>query len=91
MELVEAKAYLDLSNWDLEEALRSAREDEGWSLRNNYDGDGVSFEQQATLLSTPAPLMNASTKPKALTAHDIYSGMPPYDGDGFELSDIKQR
>jgi hypothetical protein len=91
MELVEAKAYLDLSNWDLEEALRSAREDEGWSLRNNYDGDGVSFEQQATLLSIPAPLMNASTKPKALTAHDIYSGMPPYDGDGFELSDIKQR
>ncbi|KAL3770910.1 hypothetical protein ACHAWU_003219 [Discostella pseudostelligera] len=106
MELVEAKAYLDLSNWDLEEALRSAREDEGWSLRNN-DGDGfdapTSFssgvgDTGAGAGATTAgemlasPMINAaSAKPKALTAHDIYSGMPPYDGDGFELSDIKQR
>jgi len=106
MELVEAKAYLDLSNWDLEEALRSAREDEGWSLRNN-DGDGfdapTSFSSgvgdtgagagattAGEMLASPM-ITAASAKPKALTAHDIYSGMPPYDGDGFELSDIKQR
>ena len=94
MELVEAKAYLDLSNWDLEEALRSAREDEGWSLRNN-DGDGsssYSVAQGGGEICEDAPSMiTASVKPKALTAHDIYSGMPPYDGDGFELRDIKQR
>ncbi len=94
MELVEAKAYLDLSNWDLEEALRSAREDEGWSLRNN-DGDGSSSHSGAQgggeLYEYSPSMIMASVKPKALTAHDIYSGMLPYDGDGFELRDVKQR
>ena len=63
MELVEAKAYLDLSNWDLEEALRSAREDDGWHLKASGSFDnGVDF----------SPLL-AVAKPKALTAQDIYS------------------
>jgi LysM repeat protein len=83
MELVEAKAYLDLANWDLEEALRSAREDEGWnhpetSANNNTD-------------SASPIMMNAVAKPKTLTAWDIYtSAQPPFDGHGFELKDIKR-
>jgi len=75
MELVEAKAYLDLSNWDLEESLRSAREDEGFS-----------FGPSAMELS---PVLSAVVKPKALTAQDIYSAPPPFQGHGFELKDIK--
>ena len=75
MELVEAKAYLDLSNWDLEESLRSAREDEGFS-----------FGPSAMELS---PVLSAVVKPKALTAQDIYSAPPPFQGPGFELKDIK--
>ena len=75
MELVEAKAYLDLSNWDLEESLRSAREDEGFS-----------FGPSAMELS---PVLSAVVKPKALTAQDIYSVPPPFQGHGFELKDIK--
>ena len=75
MELVEAKAYLDLSNWDLEESLRSAREDEGFS-----------FGPSAVEMS---PVLLAVVKPKALTAQDIYSAPPPFQGHGFELKDIK--
>ena len=66
MELVEAKAYLDLSNWDLEEALRSAREDDGWNLK----GEG-GFENGEAY----APIV-AVAKPKALTARDIYAVSP---------------
>ena len=75
MELVEAKAYLDLSNWDLEESLRSAREDEGFTF-------GVSAMELS-------PVLSAVVKPKALTAQDIYSAPPPFQGPGFELKDIK--
>eukprot|EP00804_Cyclotella_cryptica_P008985 CCRYP_003091-RA/>CCRYP_003091-RA protein AED:0.01 eAED:0.01 QI:159/1/1/1/0.33/0.25/4/1831/474 len=78
MELVEAKAYLDLSNWDLEEALRSAREDDGWNLKGDGGFDnGVDY----------SPIV-AVAKPKALTAQDIYAAPPPFEGDGFELKDI---
>lgn len=66
MELVEAKAYLDLSNWDLEEALRSAREDDGWNLK----GEG-GFENGEDY----SPIV-AVAKPKALTARDIYAVSP---------------
>lgn len=84
MELVEAKAYLDLANWDLEEALRSAREDEGWSLKGG-------FEPIETSTVEASPMMNAVAKPKTLTAWDIYtSAQPPFDGHGFELKDIKR-
>ena len=77
MELVEAKAYLDLSNWDLDEALRSARDDEGFGFEpTNLD---------------MSPLLSAVAKPKALTAQDIYSAPPPFDGQGFELKDIVKR
>ncbi|KAL3822648.1 hypothetical protein ACHAXA_001801 [Cyclostephanos tholiformis] len=105
MELVEAKAYLDLSNWDLDEAIRSAREDEGWDLRGGFEPLGG---VNATVNSTAAldrfgggggggvgggddPMtMYAVTKPKALTARDIYACPPPFDGHGFELKDIKR-
>lgn len=84
MELVEAKAYLDLSNWDLDEALRSAREDEGWSLKGDYEPLGVIKN-----LATTTMMMNAVAKPKALTACDIFaSAAPPFDGHGFEMKDI---
>jgi hypothetical protein len=81
MELVEAKVYLDLSNWDLEEALRSAREDidYGWDY---FNGNGA---------ESPALPMFASSvavKPKDLTAQDIYDGAPAFEGNGFELKDI---
>ena len=77
MELVEAKAYLDLSNWDLDEALRSAREDEGFGFEpTNLD---------------MSPVLSAVAKPKALTAQDIYSALPQFDGQGFELKDIVKR
>jgi hypothetical protein len=81
MELVEAKVYLDLSNWDLEEALRSAREDieYGWDY---FNGNGA---------ESPALPMFASSvavKPKDLTAQDIYDSAPAFEGDGFELKDI---
>lgn len=66
MELVEAKAYLDLSNWDLEEAVRSAKEDDGWNLRGVDDGDGVDGGAMYS------PII-AAVKPKALTAQDIYA------------------
>lgn len=81
MELVEAKAYLDLANWDLEEALQSAREDDG--LGWNVSGGG----------ETPiidSPLLSAVRQPKALTADDIYLNLPTLEGDGVELKDIKQ-
>ena len=80
MELVEAKAYLDLANWDLEEALHSAREDDG--LGWNVSGSG----------ETPiidSPLLSAARQPKALTADDIYLNLPTLEGDGVELKDIK--
>lgn len=85
MELVESKAYLDLSNWDLDEALRSAREDEGWSLKGGFD------QQPTTSCPTSPMVLSAVAKPKSLTAQDIYAAPPPFDGDGFELKDIKQR
>ena len=66
MELVEAKAYLDLSNWDLEEALRSAREDDGWNLR----GDMGSYEEMDTGVDD---CIDAAVRPKALTANDVYA------------------
>ena len=74
MELVEAKAYLDLSSWDLEDAIRSARED-----------DGFGFEPSTMETS---PVLSAVAKPKALTAQDVYAAPPPFDGHGFELKDI---
>ncbi|KAL9178765.1 hypothetical protein ACHAXT_003896 [Thalassiosira profunda] len=80
MEMVEAKAYLDLSNWDLEEALRSAREDEGWNLKG-----GGGFD-----VGPIPPSVGAVAKPKALTARDIYYAPPAFEGDGFELKDIKR-
>jgi LysM repeat protein len=83
MELVEAKAYLDLANWDLEEALRSAREDEGW---NHPETSANNTTDSASPI-----MMNAVAKPKTLTAWDIYtSTQPPFDGHGFELKDIKR-
>jgi hypothetical protein len=86
MELVEAKAYLDLANWDLEEALRSAREDmelEGWFEPN--------AKNKTTAAAASQIMMNAVAKPKTLTAWDIYtSTQPPFDGHGFELKDIKR-
>mmetsp|Transcript_12575 Transcript_12575/g.22487 ORF Transcript_12575/g.22487 Transcript_12575/m.22487 type:complete len:278 (-) Transcript_12575:167-1000(-) len=100
MELVEAKAYLDLSNWDLDEALRSAREDEGWNLKGGFEpttvavgaagdsGGGLS-PQPSFDLSSPM-VIAAVAKPKALTAQDIYAAPPPYEGAGVELKDIKQ-
>ena len=94
MELVEAKAYLDLSNWDLDEALRSAREDEGWSMKGGFEplvataatavlGDGGGGGYDASTM------MDAVAKPKSLTARDIYACPPPFDGHGFELKDVK--
>jgi len=84
MELVEAKAYLDLSNWDLDEAMRSAREDEGWSLKGGFE-----LQQQQAQQLDLSPIA-AVVKPKALTAKDVYAAPPPFDGHGFELSDIRR-
>eukprot|EP00985_Skeletonema_marinoi_P023795 scaffold16043_cov127-Skeletonema_marinoi.AAC.2 len=82
MELIEAKAYLDLSNWDLDEALRSAREDidYGWDYYNNGSG--------AESPAVPMFASSVTAKPKDLTAQDIYDGAPAFEGDGFELQDI---
>lgn len=80
MELVEAKAYLDLANWDLEEALQSAREDDGL-------GWNVSGDRETPIID--GPLLGAVRQPKALTADDIYSSSPTLEGDGVELKDIK--
>ena len=98
MELVEAKAYLDLSSWDLDEAIRSAREDEGWSLKGGFEplggasataalGDG---DDETTTAPFATMKMDAVAKPKALTARDIYACPPPFDGHGFELRDIRR-
>jgi len=84
MELIEAKAYLDLSNWDLDEALRSAREDEGF-----YGGGGFFVEDPDVGAATDM-LLTAVVRPKALTVRDIYEAMPPYEGNGFELKDIRR-
>ncbi|KAL7533928.1 hypothetical protein ACHAWF_004667 [Thalassiosira exigua] len=81
-ELVEAKAYLDLSNWDLDEALRSAREDEGWSPQGGYDaghgggggGGGAAW--------------GAAVRPKEITARDVFAAPPVLEGNGLELKDI---
>ena len=91
MELVEAKAYLDLSNWDLDEALRSAREEEGWSLNGGFEASSHSpgVEDVDGLITASLPVMTAVVRPKALTAQDIYAAPPPFDGEGFELKDIK--
>jgi len=88
MELVEAKAYLDLANWDLDEALREAREDEGWSLKGGFEP--IENNNNNNTAEAP-PKMNAVAKPKTLTAWDVYtSAQPPFDGHGFELKDIKR-
>ncbi|KAL7537527.1 hypothetical protein ACHAXR_007890, partial [Thalassiosira sp. AJA248-18] len=91
MELVEAKAYLDLSSWNLDEALRSAREDEGWSLKGGFEANAADTTHELTFDSTSPMMIAAVAKPKALTAHDIYAAPPPFEGDGFELKDIKQK
>lgn len=77
MELVEAKVYLDLSNWDLEEALRSAREDidYGWDY----------FNGGAESPALPMFASSVAAKPKDLTVQDIYYGAPAFEGDGVEL------
>ena len=82
MELVEAKVYLDLSNWDLAEALRSAREDidYGWDYYNSGSG--------AESPALPMFASSVAAKPKDLTAQDIYDGAPAFEGDGVELKDI---
>jgi hypothetical protein len=85
MELVEAKAYLDLSNWDLDEALRSAREDEGWSLKGGFEQQQL---QQHELSERLGPVVAA--KPKTLTAMDIHAAPPTFEGAGFELKDIRR-
>ena len=84
MELVEAKAYLDLSNWDLEEAVRAAREDIdcGW---DSYDS--------CNHAESPAVPMFASSifaRPKDLTVTDIHDA-PVFEGEGFELKDVGER
>mmetsp|Transcript_5290 Transcript_5290/g.12006 ORF Transcript_5290/g.12006 Transcript_5290/m.12006 type:complete len:518 (+) Transcript_5290:174-1727(+) len=89
MELVEAKAYLDLSSWDLDEALRSAREDDGWSLKGGFEQSSPSAVVIDGGLLSPI-IISAVAKPKELTAQDIYAAPPPFDGDGLELKDIKR-
>ncbi|KAL7465773.1 hypothetical protein ACHAXS_006095, partial [Conticribra weissflogii] len=103
-ELVEAKAYLDLNNWDLEEALFQAKEDKanGGScfLMDNLDdiskiggslGDGCggSFDEGIDFESLPVTL-GALAKPKELTSQDIHLVPPAFEGDGFEMKDIKK-
>ena len=61
MELVEAKAYLDLANWDLDEALREAREDEGWSLKGGFEP--IENNNNNNTAEAP-PMMNAWPSPK---------------------------
>jgi hypothetical protein len=68
MELVEAKAYLDLSNWDLEEAIRSAKEDDGWNIRADA---GACDEGMCDEVCNG--MIEAVARPKALTANDIYA------------------
>ena len=68
MELVEAKAYLDLSNWDLDEAIRSAKEDDGWNIRGDT-GCGTEDCGGGDDIVT----LDALARPKALTANDIYA------------------
>ncbi len=82
MEQIEAKVYLDLSNWDLSEAIRSAREDidYGWDYYNNSNG--------AESPALPMFSSSVAAKPKDLTAQDIYDGAPAFEGDGVELKDI---
>lgn len=89
-ELVEAKAYLDLNNWDLEEALSQAKEDKANGgccfLMDNLDdiskiggslGDGCcgSFDEDVDFEPSPVTF-DAVAKPKALTPHDIHSVSP---------------
>jgi LysM repeat protein len=82
MELIEAKAYLDLCNWDLDEGLRSAREDidYGWDYYNNGSG--------AESPAIPMFASSVTAKPKDLTVQDIYDGAAAFEGDGVELKDI---
>lgn len=87
MSVVEAKAYLDLSNWDLDEGLRSAREDEGWKLKGGFESSSA---DELSHFGSSSPLITAVAKPKALTVKDIYAAPPPFEGDGFELKSIKR-
>jgi hypothetical protein len=82
--LVEAKAYLDLSNWDLDEALSSAREDVdyGW----DYYATGTGAASPALPMFTSS----VSVRPKDLTTIDIHDATV-FEGDGFELKDIGER
>ena len=58
-ELMEATAYLDLSDWNLAEALRRAREDEGWvyvfrtdpSLNHTSPSSEIAQSQKRNLLN----------------------------------------
>jgi hypothetical protein len=68
MELVEVRAYLDLSNWDLDEAIRSAKEDDGWIIRG---GAGACDEGMCDEVRNG--MIEAVARPKALTANDIYA------------------
>jgi hypothetical protein len=68
MELVEAKAYLDLSNWDLDEAICSAKEDDGWNIRGDA---GACDEGMCDEVCNG--MIEAVARPKALTANDIYA------------------
>lgn len=82
MEQIEAKVYLDLSNWDLSEAIRSAREDidYGWDYYNNSNG--------AESPALPVFTSSVAAKPKDLTVQNIYDGAPAFEGEGVELKDI---
>lgn len=82
----EATAYLELSDWDLEEALRSARDDGEWEREVQDDRDGRSGDICITLKmgggfrtkgagllkKTSSPTTAASTKSVAT----IYEGIP---------------
>ena len=69
MESVEAKAYLDLSNWDLEDAIRCAREDLDWNLKRGESFDGG---DTPSMIFAASPRMEVVAKPKALTAREIF-------------------
>jgi LysM repeat protein len=47
----EAKAYLELADWDLQEALRSVKDDREWEEGDRVDGDIIQYDSSKEVLS----------------------------------------
>ena len=84
-------------SWDLDKAIRSATDDESWSLKGGFEPLGGASAPAAlgdkddatTTMPFATVKMDVLAKLKALTEQDIlYAFPPPFNGHGFELKDI---